>query len=140
MNFFKNSLSSRVDNFGSCMFEKVCKGSTSMSSNTRNLIIHEFDKSGKNCRVVAFLETMRDVISELSNSMSCSVSDLGISVFKVLKKNWNHRINFFCFLYVFSDLRECHDSRVFEAPILLVCDSVLNKSSNKREHGVFSNA
>ena len=105
-----------------------------MSLDARYIIVKSFDHSWKDLSAEIFLEVVWHIVSKLTNRMQGSVSNLRVLVFDVLHNGWNHARDFLDFIDILSYLGESHDASIFEAPVLLVGDGVLDKLSEQRKH------
>lgn len=70
----------RFNNIRSCMLKEISQCCTSMSGDTRYLIIHRLNESRNNSRMVILLEIVWHIIGQLTNSMEGCMSDFWISM------------------------------------------------------------
>jgi hypothetical protein len=122
------------------VLKEVSESGTDVSLDTGDGIIESLDKSRNNSGVVGFLEIVRHVISELSDSVSGCVPNLRVRVLEVLHKDRDHSGNLASLINVLSNLGESHNSSVFVSPVRIVSDGGLDKLSNKGKHDFISNA
>ena len=75
-----------------------------MSRNARNLIFKECDHGWKHLITIGLLELFGHVITDLTDAMKCSVSDLGIWVTQMLNDNRYHGRDILDVVDIFADL------------------------------------
>ena len=63
--------------------------------------------------------------------MECCVPNFRVRVLKVLDDNWNHFRNVVDIVDVFADLRESHQTGVFETPVLIVGNRILDDRAHE---------
>ena len=88
----------------------------------------------------SFLEFVRHVVSDLSNAVEGGISDLGVGVFQVLKKDRDHATNFGGIVNVLAHLGEGHDASMLITPVRIVCNGVRDQLSDEGEHNLVTNA
>ena len=132
-------LHERSDNLFAAILNKVCKASASVRLNARDLIVKSRHHSRHGLGMEGLLEIVWHIISELTNAMKTSISDLRVLMLKVRENRWHHRGDLLDFIDILSDLRECHDTSVLVAPVSFISNSVLHKSGNQRKHVLITN-
>ena len=110
-----------------------------MSRNSGNLIICCFHKGGNDNSVEGTLEVVGHIVSQLTDSMACSVSDFGVVELKVFDQDGNHCFNLVNLFNILTNLGESHNTGVLETPVL-ICDAILDECGNEREHFLLADA
>jgi hypothetical protein len=120
-------------------FIEVGESGASVGLNAGNLIIEALDDGSEDVLGELLLEVLRQVVSELTNAVEGSISDLGVRVLQVLDNDGHHLAEFIDLIDVLTNLGEGHDTGVFVSPVILVRDGVLDELSNEGEHHLLTN-
>ena len=121
-------------------FCEVCNRSKGVRLDSWYLVFQSGDKFRHDLGMESFLEFVRHVVSDLSNAVEGGISDLGVGVFQVLKKDRDHATNFGGIVNVLTHLGEGHDASMLITPVRIVCNGVRDQLSNEGQHNLVTNA
>lgn len=80
------------------------------------------------------LELIRHVVSDLTDSVKGSISNLGVGVGTVLNDDGDHNLDLLWVIDILANLTESHNTSMFVSPVRVVCDCVHHKGTDKRQH------
>ena len=105
-----------------------------MGLDAGHLIVEGGNHSRHRNIMESFLEFSWHVIGELPDAVKGRVSNLRVLVSQVLKNDWDHSSDLLDVINIFANLRKSHDTSVLVAPVRVICNGVLDKSSDQGQH------
>ena len=87
-----------------CTIHEVCDGGATVCGDSRNWVLKECDHGWQYLLTIGLLELLSHVVTDLSNAMQCSISDLWILVLQVLHDNWYHGLDILDIINVLTNL------------------------------------
>ena len=79
-----------------------------MSGDSWDWVIDGFNQSWENHSTVLLLELLGHIITDLTDAVESSVSNLGVGVLQVSQHDWDHSSDVLDIVNVLTNLRESH--------------------------------
>jgi hypothetical protein len=102
-----------------------------MGRHSWHWVVQGLDENWEYLLAELFLEFLGHIVTNLTNAVEGSKSDLGIWVLQVSEHDWDHSRNVLDIVDVFTNLGESHQSSILVSPIRFVVDRIVNNRTEE---------